>query len=86
MLADHRTRFHVLGMIAVSDEDAAAIQAVFNQDGELSAAIEVRKRFPAIEGERAREWARMIASWRPFPRAKPPDGPNAPHKTRPMGR
>ncbi len=30
---------------------------MFNQDGELSAAIEVRKRFLAIEGERAREWA-----------------------------
>jgi len=49
----------------MSDEDVAAIQAAYNESGELSAAAEVHKRFRAIEGERAREWARMIAAWKP---------------------
>jgi len=52
-------------MVALKDEDIIAIQAAYHESGELSAAAEVRKRFRAIEGERAREWARMIAAWRP---------------------
>jgi hypothetical protein len=52
-------------MVTMSDEDVAAIQAAYYESGELSAAAEVHKRFRAIEGERAREWARMIAAWKP---------------------
>ncbi len=71
VLAGHRGWLHALYMITISDDDAAAIQAAFHQDGELSAAAEVHRRFRAIEGERAREWARMIAAWKPLPAARP---------------
>jgi len=53
-------------MFVVSD--AAAIRAVYEQSGELSAALELR-RFPGITDNRhARECARTIAGWRPLPR------------------
>ena len=39
---------HAIGMFVVTEADAAAIRAVFNQEGELSAAIEVRRLFPGI--------------------------------------
>jgi hypothetical protein len=35
-------------MFVITEADAAAIRAVFEQEGELSAAIEVRRRFPGI--------------------------------------
>src|SRR4051794_33447230 len=42
--------------------------AVFNQEGELSAAIEVRRRFPGItDTAEARACARTIAGWTPLP-------------------
>ncbi len=53
-------------MFLVSDADAAAIQAAFHREGELSAAIELRRRFPGItDNARARECARTIAGWTP---------------------
>ena len=55
-------------MFVVTEADAAAIRAVFEQEGELSAAIEVRRRFPGItDNERARAHARIIAGWKPLP-------------------
>jgi hypothetical protein len=33
-------------MFVITEADAAAIRATFNQEGELSAAIELRRRFP----------------------------------------
>jgi hypothetical protein len=36
------------GMFLVTEADADAIRAIFNQEGELSAAIELRRRFPGI--------------------------------------
>jgi hypothetical protein len=55
-------------MFVVTEEDAAAIRAVFEQDGELSAAIELRRLFPGItDNARARECARAIAGWLPLP-------------------
>jgi hypothetical protein len=55
-------------MFIVSEEDAAAIRAAFDRDGELSAAIELRRLFPAItDNAKAREFARTIAGWRPVP-------------------
>jgi hypothetical protein len=55
-------------MFSVSEEDAAAIRAAFQQAGELSAAAELRRRFPGFtDNTQAREWARTIAGWRPLP-------------------
>jgi hypothetical protein len=59
---------HAIGMFIVTEADAAAIRAVFDQDGELSAAIELRRRFPGItDNAKARECARSIAGWTPLP-------------------
>ncbi len=55
-------------MVSISEDAAAAIRAVFDRDGELSAAIEVRRLFPGItDNKRAREWARTIVAWKPLP-------------------
>jgi hypothetical protein len=56
------------GMYVVTEADAAAIREVYERDGELSAAIELRRRFPGIQDNaKAREQARAIASWSPLP-------------------
>jgi hypothetical protein len=48
--------------------DAAAIREAYEADGELSAAIEMRRRFPGIaDNATAREQARRIAAWTPLP-------------------
>ena len=55
-------------MFVVTEDDAAAIRAVFYKEGELSAAIELRRRFPGItDNAKARECARSIAGWTPRP-------------------
>jgi hypothetical protein len=55
-------------MFIVSEEAATAIRAIFNEHGELWAAIELRRRFPGIiDNENARAFARSIASWAPLP-------------------
>jgi hypothetical protein len=55
-------------MFIVTEADAAAIRAVFDQEGELSAAIELRRRFPGItDNAKARECAPSIAGWTPLP-------------------
>ncbi len=55
-------------MFVVTEADAAAIRTVYEQDGELSAAIEVRRLFPGItDNENARRCARSIAGWTPRP-------------------
>jgi hypothetical protein len=54
-------------MFVVTEADAAAIRAVYEQRGELSAAIELRRRFPGItDNAQARECARTIAGWKPL--------------------
>ena len=59
---------HAPAMFAVSEEDAAAIRAAFDQAGELAAAIELRRRFPGItDNAKARANARIIASWKSLP-------------------
>jgi hypothetical protein len=56
-------------MFLVSEADAAAIRAIFEKEGELSAAIEVR-RLPGItDNAKARECVRTIAGWKPLPTA-----------------
>jgi len=68
LLARTALRDHSLIMFVVSEADAAAIRAAFDQEGELSAAIEVRRLFPGItDNAKAREHARTIAGWKPRP-------------------
>ena len=53
-------------MFIVTETDAAAIRAAFEQGGEFSAAIELRRRFPGItDNAEARACARTIAGWKP---------------------
>jgi hypothetical protein len=55
-------------MFSVSEAEAAAIRNVFEQQSELCAAIELRRVFPLItDNEKAREFARTIAGWKPLP-------------------
>ena len=55
-------------MFVVTEADAGAIRAGYEQRGELSAAVELRRRFPGIEtNAQARECARIIAGWKPLP-------------------
>jgi hypothetical protein len=53
-------------MFTVSEADAAAIRTAFNEEGELSAVIELRRRFRGIsDNAKARTCVRMIAGWKP---------------------
>jgi hypothetical protein len=55
-------------MFTVNESDATAIRTIFDQEGELSAAIELRRRFPGITDiANARLCARTIAGWQPLP-------------------
>ena len=55
-------------MFLVTEADADAIRAIFNQEGELSAAIELRRRFPGItDNAKARAHVRTIAGSKPPP-------------------
>jgi hypothetical protein len=70
-------------MFMVTEEDAAAIRAAFEQGGEFSAAIELRRRFPLIaSNEQARSHARAIASWRPLPPGGDPAGGTTARRSR----
>jgi hypothetical protein len=54
-------------MFVVSEAEAAAIRAVYQQRGEFAAAVELRRLFPGItDNAQARECARTIAGWRPL--------------------
>jgi len=55
-------------MFIITEADADAIRAIFSQEGELSAAIELRRRFPGItDNAKARAHVRTIAGWEPRP-------------------
>ena len=70
------------GMFCVTEAEAAAIRTAYEQGGELSAAIELRRLFPGIiDNAKARECARIIASWTPLPAAVP-KAPPRPRKRR----
>jgi hypothetical protein len=63
-----RPDYHPSTMFLVTEADAAAIRTIFEQEGELSAAIELRRRFRGItDNAKARECVRMIAGWKPLP-------------------
>jgi hypothetical protein len=55
-------------MFTVSETEAAAIRTAFEQGGEFSAAVELRRLFPDVaDNTEARECARAIAAWKPLP-------------------
>ncbi len=67
-LASRGAHHHALWMFVITEPDAAAIRAVFNKEGELSAVIELRRRFPGVtDNAKARACARSIAGWTPLP-------------------
>jgi hypothetical protein len=56
-------------MFVLTEAQATAIRAVYEQRGEFSAAIELRQLFPGItDNGQERECARAMASWRPLPK------------------
>ena len=63
-------------MFVVTEADAAAIRAAYEQLGEFAAAVELRRRFPGItDNAQARECARIIAGWKPRPLKPMPERP-----------
>ena len=74
---------HASAMFIVTEADADAIRTAFHKDGELSAIIELRRRFPGItDHAKARECARTIAGWKPLPAAPCTVTPLQPRKRR----
>jgi hypothetical protein len=69
-------------MFCVSESEAAAIRTAFDQGGEFSAAVELRRIFPGItDNAKARYWGRVIAGWKPLP-PRPPKKPICRPRTR----
>jgi hypothetical protein len=67
-LANKRSPSHAPTMLVVTEAEAAAIRAVYEQRGEFSAAVELRRLFPAVtDTAQARACARTIAGWKPLP-------------------
>jgi hypothetical protein len=63
-------------MFVVTEADAAAIRAVYQQRGEFSAAVELRRRFlGTTDHALARECVRTIAGWKPRPLKQLPKRP-----------
>jgi hypothetical protein len=59
---------HPADMFVVTGTEAAAIRAVYEQRGEFSAAVELRRLFPGVtDTAQARACARTIAGWKPLP-------------------
>ena len=59
------------GMFVVTEAEAAAIRAVFEQRGEFAAAVELRRRYPGVTNHpQAREYARTGARDRGSVRTK----------------
>jgi hypothetical protein len=55
-------------MFSVTEAEAAAIRAAFDQGGEFAAVVELRRLFPGVtDTDEARVCARTIAGWRPLP-------------------
>jgi hypothetical protein len=55
-------------MFAVDEPTAEAIRRAFNEGGELSAVVELRRHYPLIrDNEQARACVRTIAAWKPLP-------------------
>ena len=62
IVAGHAMPAHAPAMFVVTEEDEAAISAVYEQRGEFAAAIELRRLFPGItDNAQARECVRAPA-------------------------
>jgi hypothetical protein len=60
-------------MFVVTESEAAAIRTAYEQGGELSAVVELRRLFPGLaNNENARLCARSIAGWTPLPQPVKP--------------
>jgi hypothetical protein len=70
-------------MFLVSESDAAAIRAAYEQSGELAAAVELRRRFKGIDdNEKARACVQSIVGWKPLPAEATPPKRNRPPRQR----
>jgi hypothetical protein len=68
MIAAGQPARHLPDMYVVTEADAAAIREAYETGDELSATVELRRRFPGIiDNATAREQARRIATWTPLP-------------------
>jgi hypothetical protein len=73
-------------MFSVTEAEAASIRRVFEEEGELSAMIELRRHFPGItDNAKARECARTIVGWKPALAVSRPVTPLHPGKRRSAG-
>lgn len=79
-LAGAGARASCFGMFIVTESDAAAIRAAFHEEGELSAIIELRQRFPGVDHAKARACARIIAGLAAAACDAVPSGAAAPWK------
>ena len=67
-LANKRSPPHAPAMFVVTEAEADAIRAVYQQRGEFAAAVELRRLFPGVtDNAQARACARSIAGWKPLP-------------------
>ena len=57
-------------MFVVTEEEAEAIRRAWDEGGELSAVVELRRHFPLItDNANARRCVRAIVGWMPRPAA-----------------
>ncbi len=64
-------------MFVVDEETAAAIRCAWDEGGELSAVVELRRHFPLItDGENARRCVRAIVGWAQPPIPEPKQEPD----------
>ena len=55
-------------MFCVDEPAAEAIRRALDENGELAAVAELRRRYPLVaDGDQARACVRAIARWRPLP-------------------
>jgi hypothetical protein len=66
-------RPHAVGMFLVSDLEADTIRAAYEHSGEFTAMLELRRMFPGLTVDQARDCVRTIAGWKPL--APPPGKP-----------
>jgi hypothetical protein len=71
-------------MFVVDEATAEAIRQAYMESGELSAVVELRRRFPGItDNENARLCVRSIARWKPQPPVPPKKPRTGGTRTRP---
>ncbi len=67
-----RTQPQALGMFVVDEPTAEAIRLAWEDGGELSAVVELRRNFPLItDNAQARLCVRTIVGWTPRPAPEP---------------